>query len=100
MFDVLADFEWFRNRKGYRMVPASSLNPRWRGLGRQLGEVNWIVPNAEAVHEIKYRPFARGGDLCTPFASIRSPDELLKFVNIHGPLTWHGTEGPKLPELE
>ena len=100
MFDVLADFEWFRNRKGYRMVPASSLKPQWRGFEREYGEVNWIIPNAEATYEIKHRPFARGGDLCSAFASIRSPGELLKFVNIHGPLTGHGTDGPKLPEME
>ncbi len=82
------------------MVPVSSLHPQWRGLERQLGEVNWIVPNGNPEHEVKYRPFAGGGDICAAFASIRSPDELLKFVNFHGPLTWRGTDGPKSPDLE
>jgi hypothetical protein len=100
MFDVLADFEWFRNRKGYRFEPAHSLNPQWRELKGGMGDVPWIVPNGEPNDEIRYRPFARGSDLCAAFASIQSPGELLRFVNGHGPLTWRGTEGPDLPGLE
>ena len=36
---------------------------------------------------ISYRPFARGGDLCTPFSLVKTAKELLRFVNDHGPLT-------------
>jgi hypothetical protein len=100
MFDVLADFEWFRNRKGYRLEPASALNPRWRALKGKSRDVPWVVPNGAPRDEVRYRPFARGGDLCAAFAAIRSPNELLRFINAHGPLTWHGTVRPSIPDLE
>ncbi len=48
-------------------------------------EAELIVPNGE--HIDLYRPFARGGDLCATFAAVKSPSELLRFVNLHGPLT-------------
>ncbi len=89
MFDVLNDFEWFRDKKGYRIVPFKSLSKRWREL--KANDVDWIVPKGDQDDAVKYRPFAGGGDLCNAFASVRAPDELLKFINDHGPLTWGGT---------
>ncbi len=44
-----------------------------------------IVANGE--HSELIKPFAGGGDLCAAFATIKSPDELLRFINDHGPLT-------------
>jgi hypothetical protein len=86
MFDVLIDFEWFRDKKGYRIVPFNSLNARW---GQSKGyDVNWIVPNGSEKDTLTHRPFVGGGDLCAAFASVRSPEELLRFINVHGLLTW------------
>ena len=103
MFDVLADFEWFRDKKGYRVAPFKSLTPRWQEWGAgdvRWGDVNWIVPNGAPKDAIKYRPFAGGGDLCAVFASVRSPGELLNFINNYGPLTWRGTRAVLGPKLE
>jgi hypothetical protein len=86
MFDVLSDFEWLRDKKGYRVAPFKSLSKRWRELKAE--HVDWIVPRGGRNDAIKYRPFAGGGDLCTAFASVRTPDQLLDFINIHGLLTW------------
>jgi hypothetical protein len=98
MFDVLIDFEWFRNKKGYRIVPFNSLNRRWeRSKGN---DVNWIVPNGNQDDAIKYRPFGGGGDICTTFASVRSPHELLRFINVHGLLTWGGSLITNDPNFE
>jgi hypothetical protein len=87
MFDVLADFEWVRDGKGYRVVPFKSLDPGRKWSKGSL-DPNWMVPNGSQADAIRYRPFARGGDLCTAFASVRSPPELLRFTNAHGLLTW------------
>jgi hypothetical protein len=90
MFDVLADFEWYRDQKGYRIVPFSSaaanaLRKQSAGL-----DVPWIVPNGKAEAATKYRPFAYGGDLCAAFAAVKTPEALVRFVNNYGLLTWSG----------
>ncbi len=100
MFDVLADFEWFRNSRGYRIAPLDSLMGRSQQLNAKVNGVDWIVPNGDVEQEIKYRPFVRGGDLCTAFASVRTPNDLLRFINGHGPLTWRGTVGLNFSDLE
>jgi hypothetical protein len=84
MTDILFDFTWHRDPKGYRLVHFNFLNLAW-----QLPEddpVRYIVPNGPIEGLKTYQPFARGGDLCRVFAEIRTPDELLRFVNTYGPL--------------
>ena len=63
MFDVLTDFEWFRDRKGYRIVPFSFFGkPQWQLKGK---DVDWIVPRGDQEDLTKYFPFVGGGDpLC------------------------------------
>lgn len=80
--DVLKDFEWYRDHKGYRL----SRHPPFKSLGEREGHLV-IVPNGG--HSDLYRPFAREGDLCAVFALVKSPEELLRFVNDYGPLTAH-----------
>jgi hypothetical protein len=82
--DLLKDFEWYRNKKGYRL----SVDPPFKSLGEQKGQ-RAIVSNGRDSELISHRPFARGGDLCTVFAAIKTAGELLRFVNLHGPLTAH-----------
>jgi hypothetical protein len=79
---VLKDFEWYRDKKGYHL----SLDPPFRSLGEREGRPV-IVANGGHSELISYRPFARGGDLCTPFSLVKTAKELLRFVNDHGPLT-------------
>jgi hypothetical protein len=91
--DLLEDFEWHRDKEGYRLERDSSFKPlKFKSL--KLGEEDVIgseegviVPKGGPSNLIRYQPFARGGDLCTPFASIKTAEELLRFVNYHGPLT-------------
>jgi hypothetical protein len=85
-FNVLKDFEWHRDKKGYRLAPHNSLQISLEMQGRLNDEIV-IVPKGAPSDSIEYRPFAGGGDLCAAFASIKSPDELLRFVNHHGLLT-------------
>ena len=71
-FNVLRDFEWHRDKKGYRLV---------------IYDKKWVtISNGERSDSIGYRPFAGGGDLCAAFAAVSTPDRLLRFVNDHGPL--------------
>ncbi len=96
--DVLADFQWFRNSKGYRLVPGRSVVPA--DERNDESRVDWIIPNGEIADETQHRPFARGGDLCAAFASVRSADQLLRFVNGHGPLTHRGNSGHNMLGIE
>jgi hypothetical protein len=80
--DVLKDFEWYRDKKGYHL----SLDPPFRSLGKREGHPI-IVANGGHSELVSYRPFARGGDLCTPFSLVKTAKELLGFTNDHGPLT-------------
>jgi hypothetical protein len=74
MTNLLADFEWYRDRNGYCLKKFED--------GRF-----WISPkNASPTDWIKYRPFARGGDLCIPFSEVRDKEQLLRFVTNNGPL--------------
>jgi hypothetical protein len=90
MFDVLGEFEWYRDKKGYRIAPFNSVAPE--ALWKQSPDANvpWIVPNGKAEAAIRYRPFAQGGDLCAAFAAVTTPEALARFVNDHGLLTWSG----------
>jgi hypothetical protein len=93
--NLLKDFEWHRDKKGYRVERDSSFKSvkfKSLKLGEEeviVSEGDVIVPKGGPSDLISHRPFARGGDLCTPFASIKTANELLRFVNDHGPLTAH-----------
>jgi hypothetical protein len=91
MFDVLADFEWYRDQKGYRIMPFGSLAPNapWKKSAAH-DDVPWIVPKGNQDDVRKYKPFAHRADLCSAFASVKTPEALLSFVGDHGPLTWRG----------
>jgi hypothetical protein len=86
--DILIDFEWHRDKKGYRLVPRHSLKMSARAYHKRDDEIV-IAPNGQHSDSIRYRPFAGRGDLCAAFALVKSPDELVRFVNDHGPLTDH-----------
>ena len=58
-----------------------------------------IVPNGGHSDSIKYRPFAGGGELWKAFASVKSPKELLRFVNYHGPLRTDHPPSPPNPKM-
>lgn len=83
------DLEWFRCPRGYRLVHA-------RDVARAKGEIpgsypdeDWIVPNAE--ERIGYRPLDEYDLLCVAFSKLKTPDDLLGFINLYGPLTRSST---------
>jgi hypothetical protein len=85
MAGILSDFDWYRHRKGYRMVS-------WRDLfGPEptyaFERALWITPMRAEDDVVKYRPFVRDANICDAFASVKTPDQLLRFFNDHGPLT-------------
>jgi hypothetical protein len=85
MSDLLIDFEWHRDVTGYRVVDFNSLNLPWRFPD----DDPWrcVVPLGRKSDLNKYRPFRYQGDLCFVFSRVRNTDELLRFINNHGPLT-------------
>jgi len=101
MLYVLNDFEWFRDRKGYRIVPFRSvrMTAAWKRFeatspapkqSDAFDERPWIVPKGEPGDAVRYKPFTGYADLSDAFASVKTPDDLLRFVNGHGALTWQG----------
>jgi hypothetical protein len=98
--DVLKDFEWHRDRKGYRLTrdpDLIGLHGRVPPRTSLIGLI--IVPNGAHSDSIKYRPFAGGGDLWKAFASVKSPEELVRFVNDHGPLRTDHSPSPPNPKM-
>ena len=79
------DLEWFRCPKGYRLVHA-------REVARAIGtdpmsypNEDWIVPiGNERVH---YRPFEEYEMLCIAFAKLETPESLMNFIKLYGPIT-------------
>jgi hypothetical protein len=79
------DVEWFRFPGGYKLVRA-------RDHARHLGEapetypdVNWIVPTG--AERVPYRPFEKYDLLYLAFAKLKTPDDLMNFIEMYGPLT-------------
>jgi hypothetical protein len=131
--DLLKDFEWYRDRKGYclsydphlialhdlqqlsypgagtgevprqKIVRAPEVEDQSRVAGTSdplrnslIGLI--IVPRGHA-DSTKYRPFARGVDHWKAFASVKSPQELLRFVNDHGLLRTGPPLSPRNPHM-
>jgi hypothetical protein len=90
--DVLEDFQWTRNRKGYRITPLKELHPHL--MQTYPADALWIAPNGSLRNEIRYQPFARGADLCAAFANLRTSEHVQQFVNQHGLLTWREQHDP------
>jgi hypothetical protein len=68
------------------LAPAAEIT---RANGMEPPERNpddvWIVPNSN--QRIPYRPLERYDSLCNVFAKVKSASDLLKFVELFGPLT-------------
>ena len=90
MTDLLIDFTWYRDPKGYRIVDFNFLNLPWRLP--QDDPWRCIVPVGRRSDLIKYQPFARRGDLCLVFAQVTGCDQLLRFINNYGPLNDYYTQ--------
>jgi hypothetical protein len=91
MADFLVDFEWHRDARGFTLVPWNSLIDT--NSGERLNRSgDCIVANGGK--RIPYRPLDQFDTLYTVFASVKTPRDLLKFINTFGPLTYGGGAEP------
>jgi hypothetical protein len=77
--------DWFRCPKGYRLVRAKEVA---RALGQHPSsypDEDWVVPNSE--ERVGYRPLDKYDLLCVAFSKVKTPDDLLGFIDLYGPLT-------------
>jgi hypothetical protein len=79
MADILIDSEWYKDAKGFRLVPWNSLDSSAQRPG------DCIVANGGKW--IPYRPLERFDSLYVVFANVKTSAELLEFINNFGPLT-------------
>lgn len=97
MADFLVDFEWYKNANGFKLVPWQSIINAGRPLDRS-GDC--IVANGGKW--ISYRPLDQFDTLYIIFAGVKTPSDLLKFINMFGPLTpihfGRGESGPELAQ--
>jgi hypothetical protein len=81
------DFTWYKDAKGYRLTPER---------GRGLDAPAWEVQPARIVRNrgrlLPYEPL-RIEDLFERFSRIKTPEDVLRFVETYGPLTHSGLRG-------
>jgi hypothetical protein len=82
MADFFIDFEWYRDADGFKLAPWKSLIYAGRPLNRS-GDC--IVANGGK--RIPYRPLDQFDALYPVFADLKTPNDLLRFINTFGPLT-------------
>jgi hypothetical protein len=82
MADFLVDFEWYIDSNGFKLVPWKSIVHAGRPLNRS-GDC--IVANGGK--RVPYRPLDQLDTLYLVFAGLKTPDQLLGFINTFGPLT-------------
>jgi hypothetical protein len=99
MADFLNDFEWHRDSKGYRL---ERLFPPWKGMPllRYEKPLAGYDPSAKPIWVVQrnggkllsYRPLAEVDTLYSVFASIKTRDDVLHFIEKFGSLTEGGAE--------
>lgn len=80
MADFLLDFDWFRCPQGYRVIRAGEVEPSVRDPDDM-----WIVPKTD--ERVFYRPLDKYDLLYIAYASVKTSDQLFKFIDLYGPLT-------------
>lgn len=91
--EIQIDFEWWRDAKGYRLVPAS-VTAQSTVIAHPLG-IRAGVGRHQRYRIVRlggqlqsYKPFeAYGATLYKMFARIKKPTEMMDFVGKFGPLT-------------
>ena len=94
------DFTWYRDRKGYRLIPAKPIPLR---SGKSLLDVPpaspaRIVRNGGELES--YRPLERFSDLLVEeFLKIKTEKDVLNFIQRFGPLTTLREKGDVVPAV-
>jgi hypothetical protein len=92
MRDLVIDFTWYQDPKGYRLIPAKPVPSRDIVPARIIGNGGPLK---------SYRPLD-DQTMFTRFAAIRSEQDVFRFVEKFGPLTRNGFAGRKgdvIPEI-
>ncbi len=96
------DFEWWRDAKGYRLVAPEPARPAKPEMGpiygfevgptllERVGKPQRVLPNGGK--RLPYQPLKRFHELYKSFASVRTPEDVLRFVEKFGLLTAHGLQ--------
>jgi hypothetical protein len=84
MLDGKIEIEWQRDVTGYDLLPATRGKPGEGTLIAGSANAERIVPRGGKL--IRYRPMTLDR-LYTRFASVRTADDLLRFIERFGPLT-------------
>jgi hypothetical protein len=79
------DLDWFRCPQGYRIAHSSEIARALNDDPASYPDDNWIVPNG--YERVSYRPLDEYDMLCIGFAELKTPQSLLRFVELYGPLT-------------
>jgi hypothetical protein len=92
MPNLVFDFVWYKDSKGYRLSPGFRLKPGQRILDVKAEEVqpDRIVRNDGKL--LPYQPL-KIGDLFERFSRIKTEEDVLKFIEKFGPLTHQGLRG-------
>jgi len=95
MPDLTFDFTWYKDLKGYRLIPAKplKLRPGRSILDAKVADIQpaRIVRNGGALQS--YRPFDSFPNLFQYFINVpRSEKGVLEFVERFGPLTYEGLQ--------
>ena len=85
MATVSIDLEWFRCPKGYRIVRATEIARASGEDPESYPDEDWIVPYTS--ERVSYRPFDKNDMICVAFSRLRTPESLLEFINLYGPIT-------------
>lgn len=83
------DLEWFRCPKGYRFIHARELARAQGKDPKTYPNEDWVVPNTE--ERVSYRPLDEYDLLCVAFSKLKTPDDLLTFINLYGSLRGSST---------
>jgi hypothetical protein len=100
---LFIEFEWWRDAKGYRLAVPEPPKPRPKEVHPEFGVIHpyeldsnrfgkpqRVVPNGGEL--IPYQPLSKFDKLSDAFASIRTPETVLYFVQHYGPLTEAGLD--------
>jgi hypothetical protein len=79
------DLNWFRCPHGYRLVHARQAALEVGDRPETYPDEDWIVPASS--ERVFYRPLDKYDMLYMAFAKLGTPEKLLEFINLYGPLT-------------
>jgi hypothetical protein len=85
MATVSIELDWFRCPNGYRIVHAAEIARACDEDPKSYPDEDWIVPNGD--ERVSYRPLDKNDMICVAFSRVRTPESLLGFIELYGPLT-------------